>query len=137
MLTEGNEKTLGLFCLSDLSSPELQRLGEHVWYKEIIYYFMNLRCPNYLVSHKRRVVRLKVTKYCHVKDGLGWINPKGIILMCVDEIESKKLIFELHSGFCGGHRATRTSAHKILRAGYYWPSIFSDVHKFVRTCQAC
>jgi len=58
------------------------------------------------------------------------------VLTCVDDIESKKLISEFHSGFCGGHYAARTTAHKILRAGYYWPSIFSDVHKFVRTCQA-
>ena len=27
MLTESNEKTLGLFCVNDLSSPELKRLG--------------------------------------------------------------------------------------------------------------
>eukprot|EP00253_Pinus_taeda_P032088 PITA_32088 len=72
-----------------------------------------------------------------MKDGLGWRNPEGIVLRCVDDVESKKLISEFHSGFCGGHYAARTTAHKILRAGYYWPSIFSDVHKFVRTCQAC
>eukprot|EP00253_Pinus_taeda_P023948 PITA_23948 len=72
-----------------------------------------------------------------MKDGLGWRNPEGIVLRCVDEIESKKLVSEFHSGFCGGHYAARTTAHKILRAGYYWPSIFSDVHKFVRSCQAC
>ena len=27
--------------------------------------------------------------------------------------------------------------HKILRAGYYWPSIFLDVHSFVRGCEQC
>ena len=52
MLTEGNEKTLGLLCFSDLSSPELQRLAEHEWYKDIVYYLMNLGCPNHLVAHK-------------------------------------------------------------------------------------
>jgi hypothetical protein len=137
MLTEGNEKTLGLFCLSDLSSPELQRLGEHEWYKDIVYYLMNLACPNHLVAHKRRALRLKATKYCLMKDGLGWRNPEGIVLRCVDDVESKKLISEFHSGFCGGHYAARTTAHKILRAGYYWHSIFFDVHKFVRNCEAC
>eukprot|EP00253_Pinus_taeda_P025104 PITA_25104 len=72
-----------------------------------------------------------------MKDGLGWRNPEGIVLRCVDEIESKKLVSEFHSGFYGGHYAAKTTAHKILRAGYYWPSIFSDVNKFVRCCQAC
>lgn len=72
-----------------------------------------------------------------MKDGLRWRNPEGIVLRFVDEIESKNLINEFHSGFCGGHYAVRTTSHKILRAGYYWPSIFSDVHKFVRSCHAC
>eukprot|EP00253_Pinus_taeda_P002379 PITA_02379 len=137
MLTESNEKTLGLFCVSNLSSPELQRLGEHEWYKDIVYYLMNISCPNHLVAHKKRALRLKATKYCLMKDGLGWRNPEGIVLRCVDDVESKKLIYEFHSGFCGGHYAARTTAHKILRTGYYWPSIFSDVHRFVRNCQAC
>ena len=38
---------------------------------------------------------------------------------------------------CGGCYATRTTTHKIVRAGYYWPSIFSNVHNFVRCCEPC
>lgn len=85
----------------------------------------------------RRALRLKSTKYCLMKVGLGWRNSEDVVLRCVGEIESKKLVSELHSGFCGGHYAARTTAHKILRAGYYWSSISFDVHKFVRSCQAC
>jgi hypothetical protein len=44
---------------------------------------------------------------------------------------------EFHSGFCGGHYAAKTTTHKILREGYYWPTIFSDVHQFVIKCEAC
>jgi transposase InsO family protein len=46
-------------------------------------------------------------------------------------------MIEFHSGFCGGHFAAKTTTHKILREGYYWPTIFSDVHKMVRGCQQC
>eukprot|EP00253_Pinus_taeda_P029182 PITA_29182 len=28
-------------------------------------------------------------------------------------------------------------AHKILRAGYYWPSLFFDVFSFVKSCDKC
>ena len=68
---------------------------------------------------------------------LRWINPDGLILRCVDEDEAKTLINEFHARLCGGHYAARTTTHKILRASYYWPSIFSDVHKFVRCCEPC
>lgn len=139
ILTEGNEKAIGMICQNDLelTSSKLQELGQLEWYKDIIYYLQNLSCPNHLVGHKRRALRLRATKYCIMKDGLGWRNPEGVILRCVDEVEAKRLISEFHSGFCGGHYAAKPTAHKILRAGYFWPSIFAAVHKYVRGCQAC
>jgi hypothetical protein len=34
-----------------------------------------------------------------------------------------------------GHFAARTTAHKILRDGYYWPTLFSDAYQHVQSCQ--
>jgi hypothetical protein len=141
MLTEGNEQVLDLVCQNSQSRPalssELQKLEQHQWYADIIFFLSNLTCPSHLIGHKRRALRLKAAKYCIIQDGLGWRNPDGVILRCVDELESKRLLVDFHSGFCGGHFAAKTIAHKILRAGYYWPTIFSDVHKMVRGCQQC
>jgi transposase InsO family protein len=141
MLTEGNEQALDLVCQNSQSRPalssELQKLEQHQWYVDIIFFLSNLTCPSHLIGHKRRALRLKAAKYCIIQDGLGWRNPDGVILRCVDELESKRLLVDFHSGFCGGHFAAKTTAHKILRAGYYWPTIFSDVHKMVRGCQQC
>ena len=136
MLTQGNEKSLGIICQNSdpeqSVSDELQRLEQHPWYTDIIFFLCNLAFPDHLLGHKRRELRLKETKYCLTKYGLGWRNSDGLILRCVDEHESKKLMVEFHAGFCGGHFAARTTAHKILRAGYYLLNLFSDVHKSVR-----
>ena len=43
----------------------------------------------------------------------------------------------MHAWLCGGHYAPRTIAAKIMRARYYWPTLFKDVHYFVRSCQEC
>ena len=43
----------------------------------------------------------------------------------------KKAIKEFHKGDCGGHHYWNTTAHKILRTGFYWWSIFVDVYKEV------
>jgi hypothetical protein len=37
----------------------------------------------------------------------------------------------------GGHFVAKTTMHKILRTGYYWPSIFKDSYKFVQACNEC
>eukprot|EP00253_Pinus_taeda_P008633 PITA_08633 len=40
-------------------------------------------------------------------------------------------------GDCGGHLYWKSTTDKILRAGYYWPSLFVDVKKFVVSCHKC
>ena len=80
-------------------------------------------------------LRLKAVRYCITQEGMGWRNPDEVILRCVNEQESKQLLTEFHSGFCGGHYVVDTTAQKILREGYYWPFLFVDVHKLVRGCQ--
>jgi len=67
-------------------------------------------------------------KYFLTKNGLGWRNPDGVIPRYVNKEEANKLMVDLHSGHCGSHFAARTTAHKILRVGYYWPTIFFDTH---------
>ena len=44
---------------------------------------------------------------------------------------------ELHDGLAGGHYARDITAHKFLRVGYYWPTLFKDAHSYVRKCQFC
>ena len=44
---------------------------------------------------------------------------------------------ELHDGPVGGHFAGDTTAHKILRAGYYWPTFLKDAHTYARNYKTC
>ena len=44
---------------------------DHEWYKDIIYFLRNLSCPDHLVDHQRRALRLKAEKYILTQDGLG------------------------------------------------------------------
>jgi len=130
MLTESNERALGMvFQINEEEyPPDLLKLEQVEWYIEIIFYLKNLTCPSHLLGHKKRALRLKDAKYVLTRDGLGWRNPDGVILRCVDNVESKKLVDEFHGRFCGGHFDAKNTTHKILRVGYYSPMIFSDVH---------
>eukprot|EP00253_Pinus_taeda_P034444 PITA_34444 len=44
---------------------------------------------------------------------------------------------EFHAGDCGGHLYWKSTTDNILRAGYYWPSLFADIKKFVVSCHKC
>jgi len=42
-----------------------------------------------------------------------------------------------HDGCCGGHFADMIIGHKVLKMGYFWPSVFSDARKYVHGCDSC
>ncbi|KAL5539602.1 hypothetical protein UlMin_044178 [Ulmus minor] len=58
-------------------------------------------------------------------------------LLCLDEDRGKFTLEEVHAGVCGNHSSRRTLAHRILRQGYYWPTIQTDSLDFVRKCDKC
>jgi hypothetical protein len=107
------------------------------WYKNIVSYLLTLKCPSDLSPSKARTLKLHVVKYCIFESQLYWKDPLGFLLVCLVEYETEKVISEFHEGVCGGHHAWRAVAYKILRAGYYWPKLFSDVNAKVRACNPC
>jgi hypothetical protein len=64
-------------------------------------------------------------------------NYDGILLRCVDEKRAQELMQEFHGGICGGHFAPTATSHKIIRVGFYWPSVFKDSYATVRQCISC
>jgi hypothetical protein len=53
------------------------------------------------------------------------------------ESETEGVINEFHAGVYRGHHAWRETTYKILRAGSYWPKIFSYVNVKVLACNPC
>jgi hypothetical protein len=106
------------------------------WYQDIILYLEKLSYSPNFTKTQRPSLQLRAAKYCLWQGRLVWRNREGAILRCVDLEGSKELLKELHSRVCGGHFSARTTAHKIMRAGYYWPTLFKDAHSFVQACEA-
>ena len=52
-------------------------------------------------------------------------------LKCVEEDEAKYILKEVHDGICGDHIGPRSLVSKIIRIGYFWPTMQKDVREFV------
>ena len=76
-----------------------------------------------------KYLKLKALKYFILDNALYWKDPRGVLLNCLVEEESKEVMNDFHKGDCGGHLYLKTGAKKILREGYYWPKFFSYVYK--------
>jgi hypothetical protein len=59
------------------------------------------------------------------------------LLLCVGELEAQRILQEIHDGSCGNHIGGRSLAGKVIRAGYFWPTILQDASSYVRSCDSC
>ena len=60
-----------------------------------------------------------------------------MLLNCLLENEAHQIAKYFHEAYCGGRHSWKVIANKILRARFYWPSLFSDVHKETTKCHKC
>jgi hypothetical protein len=148
LLSESNCKVLELHQIFTQSDAPIIQPGQDnlqvfekysssPWYKNIIYFLQHFECPPDVKKTKARSLKLKAIKFCISNQNLYWRDPAGILLRCLDENEAKQVTTEMHRGVCGGHQHWKATMLKILRAGYYWPTLFSDVFSTVRACNEC
>jgi hypothetical protein len=127
--------------LSTLFYIDIQTLpiAEHPWYKNMVYYLQYQKFPDDLDTYQRRRLRLEYSRYIILGDFVFRRYVNGILIRCVNNEEAWKLLQETHGSLdfvihVGGHFSVKTTTFKIIRKGYYWPSIFQDSYKFSRSC---
>ena len=64
----------------------------------------------------------------------GFTHP---ILVCVSGDQCTRIMAELHEGICGSHVGGRSLASKVVRAGYYWPTVREDCTRYAQRCMQC
>jgi hypothetical protein len=90
-----------------------------------------------LSSTDRRRIRYQAHQYIILGDTLYRRGIDSVFRRCLTFDEVEKAMNECHSGACGGHMSGYATAQKILRAGYFWPSLFNDCIIVVQKCHAC
>ena len=82
-------------------------------------------------------IRVRSSRFTNHKGSLykrGFFTP---FLKCIAGEDTKYVLREVHEGICGNHIGARTLAGKVLRQGYYWPTILKDVTDLVKKCRIC
>jgi hypothetical protein len=107
------------------------------WYGDIIIYLQTQKYrPNTSRSEQKRI-RYQAKDYMIVGDTLYRRGVDTVLRRCLTHEEAEKVLNDCHSGACGGHQSGYATAQKILRAGYFWPTMFKDCITAVRSCHAC
>ena len=82
-------------------------------------------------------IRVRSSKFTNHKGSLykrGFFTP---FLKCIAGEDSEYVLREVHEGICWNHIGVRTLAGKVLRQGYYWPTILKDATDLVKKCRIC
>ncbi|XP_072052119.1 uncharacterized protein [Arachis hypogaea] len=82
-------------------------------------------------------LRREAAKYAVIQ---GQLFRKGLnqpLLKCLRPDQTDYVLREVHEGCCGHHIGGKALARKLIRAGYYWPSMMTDSKEFVKKCVKC
>ena len=121
MITHGN--VLSFIQLSPLiDSDDMQEIGsEGNWTTPIASYLKNGVLPD--EKEAARKLKVQVVRFVLIKDVLYKRGFSRLYLQCLGDEEADYVMREVHEGICGNHSGSRSLVHKLVRAGYYWPTM--------------
>ena len=82
-----------------------------------------------------RRFRVRSARYVLLNDVLYKRRFSQPYLLSSDE--ANYVLREVHEGACGNHLGARLLIHKVVRVGYYWPTIQADAKAYVKVCDRC
>ncbi|XP_077215729.1 uncharacterized protein LOC143850356 [Tasmannia lanceolata] len=119
-----------------VKGKEILQIGEEPgWMDPIVHYLRDDTLP----SDKKEARRL-ITKAAHyIFDGQALYKRSFSwpLLKCLQPTVAELAMREVHEGICGDHSGGKVLAHKILRRGFFWPTLQQDASDFVRKCEQC
>ena len=122
--------------MPSIDLPEIQQVeGEENWMTPILLYLKDGRLSE--DKDKARRLRIKAAKYVFIDEVLykrGFSQP---YLRCLALDKSNYVLREVYEGACGNHSEARALVHKVVHAGYYWPTIQADAKAYVKVCDQC
>ncbi|KAL5559394.1 hypothetical protein UlMin_035605 [Ulmus minor] len=132
-------KTVPLEILDEPSIDKHQQVDaisdKPTWMDPIMAYLRDGTLPQDKFEARR--LRYRSARYYLDKDKLRKRSFSSPSLTCLNEDQAKYVLQEVHEGVCGNHSSGRALAHKVLRQGYYWPTIQANSLAFVQKCDKC
>ncbi|GJX51010.1 retrotransposon protein, putative, ty1-copia subclass [Tanacetum coccineum] len=103
-------------------TPIIKCLEEGVWPTE---------------ENEARTLQMKISQYVMEEGVLFKKSYLALMLRCVGPLQANYIIREVHEGACGMHAGSRSVIAKIMRQGYYWPTMHRDAKEELNKCDSC
>nr|GEV84786.1 reverse transcriptase domain-containing protein [Tanacetum cinerariifolium] len=107
------------------------------WFTDIVNFYAGNFIKKGLTSQQKKKFFRDVKHYFWDDPYLFRICTDQIIRRCVYGQEAFEILKACHEGPSGGHHRANLTAKKVFDAGFFWPSIYRDVHEMIKTCDIC
>ena len=107
-------------------SPWLAVSANHGDFVDTANYLVTGKLPPHLPAREKTNIIQKSVAYSWIQGDLFYTEEDLIIRTCVREEEVFDILKYTHDEPCGRHFADKRTPYKVLRAGYFWPSLFKD-----------
>ncbi|XP_072076738.1 uncharacterized protein [Arachis hypogaea] len=114
---------------------QISTIKETDWRNDLIHYLQTGNIPEGVESDKK--FRRQASSFTILNGTLyrrGYTRP---LLKCLNKSEADLALAEAHEGICGTHTGARSLTSKILRAGFFWPTLKQDSQQKIRSCNNC
>ncbi|XP_057719198.1 uncharacterized protein LOC130933587 [Arachis stenosperma] len=131
---EGNRSLIQGMTREPAVTLHVSRMGSS-WLDPITSFLENGKLPG--DEKDAAKLRREAAKYAVIQ---GQLFKKGLnqpLLKCLHPDQTDYVLREVHEGCCGHHIGGKALARKLIRAGYYWPSMMADSKEFVKKCVKC
>lgn len=109
--------------------------NEPSWMDPIIEFITSGNLPS--DARLARSIRARAPRYCMISGVLFRRSITLPYLRCLRLSESSQALAEVHESVCGNHQGARALAFKLVRYGYYWPTMKKDASEYVKRCDRC
>ena len=108
--------------IPSIDLPEVQQIeNEENWMTPIVSYLKDEKLSK--GKDEARKLRVRAARYFLMDEVLykrGFSQP---YLRYLASDKANYVLQEVHEGACGNHSGARSIIHKVVHAGYYWPTI--------------
>lgn len=94
------------------------------WYGDIIVYLQTQSFRLEISKSGCRKIRFQSQQFKIIGDTLYRRGADSIFRRCLTHEEAERVLNDYHPRACGSHMSGYATTQKILRAGYFWSSLF-------------
>ncbi|XP_013632760.1 PREDICTED: uncharacterized protein LOC106338290 [Brassica oleracea var. oleracea] len=116
----------------------IQKQYSHLpWFAEIAKFLAAEKKPLKFTGNDKRKFLREATRYVWDEPYLYRHCKDDLFRRCVPEADIPGILHHCHGSSYAGHFATFKTVSKILQAGFWWLTMFRDVHAYIARCDAC